>query len=275
MKRIFRSRKKKTLLPRIDNVVKKYSEAATRLEKSRKDYSREISNLSSELNAAVSLAKSTESMRNAYLLKLQESRAIDNPLWDSELIPDCNPEDTILIERNLAILTARLNHLSLLNERIGETCNGDISSISRCCSQLELLYNKIRNSEEPLLSGKEVKSMAFSGFVGGTTIFVFMYQTTRSPTLAAVEGVAMAIICASLSLLKSIRGQRGKVDMIYEHERKAWWYSQGFDVCYPVLSNAVKSALEKCRNGIDELTEDRVPPPCSRNDQESEEAFLK
>lgn len=262
MRRIFGPRKTNALLPRIDTVVKKYSEAATKLDKAHKNYSSEISNLSSELQAAASLVRSTGKIRRVGFLKLWESRAIDNPPWDSELTPYCNPEDAKMVKRNLAILTARLNHLSLLKETIGETCNGNLSSISRCCSQLEFLYSRISNREEPLWSGKEAKSIAFSGFVGGATTFVLVYQITSSPTLAAVESVAVGVVCASLSLLRSIRGQRNRFSIINEHERKAWWYSQGFDVCYPVLSHAVKSALEKCREGVGELNQ--APPSCSR-----------
>jgi hypothetical protein len=260
MKRVFGPRKVSNApLPRIERTLKRYSEAAEQLQDVCRAYGREMSTLRSELRSASSIMRPLKSMRTA----LEEP-----PLWDSELTVHCKPEDANLISRNLAILEARSNHLSLLRERVEETCNEDLGSISRYCTHLAYLGDAVINEEEPLWARKNLKPIAFSGFVGGGTAFVLLYQTTRASTLALVGGAVMGIACASFKVLKSLNKRRNILGMLWEHERKAIWLSQGFDICYPVLSKAVNDALESCRKGVKDLAENLAPQDKNRMAEE-------
>ena len=250
MKRIFGPRKMSNApLPRIERTLKRYSEAAEHLEDVCRTYSKEISDLRSELRSASSIMRPVKGMGG-----LEET-----PLWDSELTVHCKPDDANPISRNLAILKARSSYLSLLRERVEETCNEDLSSISRYCTHLTYLWDAAINEEEPLWARKNAKPIALSGFVGGGTTFVLLYQTTRASTLALVGGAVMGIACASFKFFKSLNRRRDILGMLWEHERKAIWLSQGFDACYPVLSKAVNDALESCRKGVKELSENLAP----------------
>lgn len=250
MKRVFDPRKiSNAPLPRIERTLKRYSEAAEDLEDVCRTYSKEISDLRSELRLASSIMKPLKSMKT----ELEEP-----PQWDSELV-NCSSEDADLVSRNLAILKARSEYLSLLREKIEETCNEDMSSISRYCTHLTYLGDAVINEEEPLWARKNAKPIALSGFVGGGTTFVLLYQTTRIPRLALVGGAVMGIACASFKFFKSINRRRHILGMLWEHERKAIWLSQGFDVCYHALSAAIKDALENCRKGVKELSENLIP----------------
>ncbi len=250
MKQIFGPRKVSNApLPRIERTFKRYSEAAEHLRDVCRDYNEEISDLRSELRSASSVLRPLRSMR----AELEEPQ-----LWDSELV-NCKPEDAKIVSRNLAILKARSEYLGLLREKIEETCDEDLSSISRYCTHLTYLGDAVINEEEPLWARKNAKPIALYALVGGGTTFVALYQTTRASTLALVAGGVVGLACASFKIFKSLNRRRHILGMLWKHERKAIWLSQGFDACYPGLSTAVNDALEHCRKGVKEVAENLIP----------------
>lgn len=280
MRIVSKTKKTKTgnRLSRLDRLLDKYAEAAPQSKKELEAYKRELINLAKECDVTLSLEDSKDGGLSGLVAELKTAASLivfanpsvkkikkgaaetdDKPMWERELVEDCNPSDTETMHRNLEILMARLNHVATLRMEVMEIHNETRDVLYHSSKRTESLQKEVEEKAISLSGKKVAKSMAIASALGAATGWAVLPKIIHSHVWAVVIGGGAAVICVAFNLLTSKLEQRGKVRKIKEHKAKMEWHSQDFDARYPTLFNNVANAVEGCSQGVDELIDKLLP----------------